>query len=67
MPKEVLPNDSLSNGQFDKRTFRRKYILLKGQRAENREMFGTVTRFSTMRFSTIACVKNKHYSAISNV
>ncbi len=45
LPKEVLPNDSLSNGQFDKRTFRRKYILLKGQRAENRVMFGTVTRF----------------------
>ena len=33
-----------SNGQFDKRTFRRKDILPKRQLAENREILGDVTR-----------------------
>ena len=33
-----------SNGQFDKRTFRRKDILPKRKLAENREILGDVTR-----------------------
>ena len=54
LPKDSLPTDILSNGQFDKRTFRRKDILPKGQRAElkNREMFATVTHFVKM-FGTL--------------
>ncbi len=46
--KDSLPMDILSNGQFDERTFRRKDILPKGQHAENRGMFGTVTHFVKM-------------------
>ena len=45
----------LSNGQFDKRTFRRKDILPKRQVAENREILGVVTHFSKMCNSQSLC------------
>jgi hypothetical protein len=58
-PKDISPNGHFADERFAERTFCRTDSLPKGQLAENRDvsyfikMFGAVTHFSTVQFSTI--------------